>query len=433
MTNGRSKSKSRKPREVKIVPVTKERIGKKARRSRAGKQRRVPTQNAFSVSAGYNKKDGWGGKLAYTSDAYDVKPVLGVRGRARLGALGQGVNEFGQHNPNKDTIVPFNELLGTIVGSTGFALTSFDINPGQSGTFPQTSIEAALYERYNFLSLEFYLTPLVTTFTSGGKILMSCDLEGAEEPDPTTVALMENNTIHSDGMPHQTMGFELAGVVRHLESWYTRVGVYPGGADPRLYDVGKLYVATYGNPAALAGQPIAELRVRGSVKLMDKLSEPTGIAMPRNLSQFSSEKAALTFGVFTYVDWSVPSGVDVITSSGWAVAPGNLGLVAPKLTSYYKVTVSALYFNVADTQLFRLRLTLNGTPVAGEDVNHYCISLAHYEVSAVAANLDQNAHYTGSYTAVIGFVEDDVLGLQYIVDGSNASSRASFVVCIQTV
>lgn len=194
---------------------------------------------------------------------------------------GQRANEFGQFDPKKDTIEPFDEFIGTVQGSAGFDVTTFTINPGNAVTFPQLSQVASLYERYNFANLEFYVCPLVTVITATGKIALSADLEGVEEGPPTSMSMVENNSIHSDGMPFEYFSIQCAGVIRHQESWFVNsTNGYPGGADPRLYDAGTLYVSSSGNPVS----SMCELRVRGIVELYDKMQEPTASSVPTGTS-----------------------------------------------------------------------------------------------------------------------------------------------------
>jgi len=432
MVNGK-KSKSKSKPKVKIVE---KRIVEAPRGHGKAHRRSVPTQNAFNVSGGYDPELGLRGKFAYTSDKYDVHAKLGNRGRERLESelasrgrgMGQGPNQFGQRNPNKDVDICFDELLGTISGSTAFTLTDFNINPGQVLTFPQTSKEAALYERYVFTSLEFYLTPLVTVFNSAGKVLMSCDLEGIEEPSPSNVGEMENNTIHSDGMPHQVLGFQLAGVTRHhpgdTASWFVRTGRFPGGADPRLYDIGKLYVATYGNPAAYVGVAMTELRVRGCVRLMDKLSEPLGYSLPHTTSQFCSQMVgtSIGYGGLNAFNWGTAFQNLNITTSGWSITAGNLSLTAPLLTSYYMFVFNTTYkIGGAGFVRSQFQLQVNGVAKAGGSGNRMM-------ATDYAAAVDPGDYASGTYCIALAITTGDLVSLWYDITADGAPASALLVV-----
>jgi len=314
----------------------------------------APTQNAFKVgfdSGNWGNADKNYGFSVHTQDAFETRANIkrrlgrGLNPSVKAWLGGQSVNEFGQFNPKKDTIEPFNEFVALVPGVTSpFEIVQqYQLNPGLAGTFPQLSEIAKLYERYMFLSLEFYLAPIVTVFGSSGKLIMSCDLEGVEEPPPNTAAQMENNTIHVDGMPHEKLGFQVAGVIRHRESWFVRTtAAFPPGADPRGYDAGTLYVGAYGNPNT---SDMAELRVRGRVMLMDKLTEPTGLA--RAVSLYS--RRVTGGGSAQAVASSVLSTVhfDVLKCEDCPWIYDGSGLFTCPLTAYYQISGSIQVGNPA--------------------------------------------------------------------------------------
>jgi hypothetical protein len=300
---------------------------------------------------------------------------------------GAAANGFGQFNPKKDTVEPFDEVVATITGDNNYSLVEYAVNPANADTFPQLSQIAKLYESYNFADLEFYLTPLVTVSSAAGRIVLSADAEGIEEADPSTVVIQENNTIHSDGMPYETFGIQIAGVIRHQERWFCRPNKgYPGGADPRLYDAATLYVGSFAN-ATTAN--IMQLRVRGKVCLYDKLTEPTGLPKTTSLS---------TGAINALLNWPAATGVGdspaydpaavqnvgtfaTVTDSGWILsAPANQEFICPR-TSWYMISGSFLFDN--STTAYEVTLSL----VVGS------ITVRNWVYDSTAANADATCNF----------------------------------------
>lgn len=297
---------------------------------------------------------------------------------------GQYNGEFGDFNPRKDAVVPFDEVIGLVTASNTYAVTSYDVNPGVASTFPQLSVDAAQYERYMFANLEFYVTPLVTVASANasGKVVMSLDLEGVEEADPTSATQQQNNTIHADGMPWEAFGFQVAGVVRHRESWFVRRGVgFPAGGDPRAYDVGRLYVGTYANTGT--GPAISELRVRGVCFFYDKLTDPPGIPRCVTLSEFGSSSPTTLTGSFSAVanlvagSFAPTAGWDVGNNAGWTVSGGAL-LIAPRAATY-KVVVHVDVNSTTNFSALQYRLMVAGVAGRTGRLNFASGSLTDWE------------------------------------------------------
>lgn len=404
--NGKPKAKEVK----KIVKAVKKTVRKSAPRAKPAQRRGVaPTQNAFKIGWDSSKMYGKNyGLSVHTQDAYELRSKVhrgherGENPIVKAWRNSQSANQFGQMNPKKDTIEPFDSFIGIVNGSTGYVVTSHQINPGLSDLFPLLSKTAALYERYNFLSLEFYLTPIVNPYQATGKIIMSCDLEGINEAAPISAAEQENNTIHSDGMPYENFGFQVAGVVRHLESWYVRTNdCYPGNADPKLFDCGTLYIGTYGNHAT-TGQ--AELRVRGTCMLMDKIQEPDGI--PKSISVHSRDMLAgdinpipVGTNVLGYVNFGPP----LINGCPW-VLNGN-GLYAPRSATYrVQANLAFSCTTLDELQAVRFKILVH-SPGLTFIADEYIFSTASNKVSIVTASVE----------AIVRMNQNDFIQLEYQV------------------
>lgn len=372
-----------------IVKTTKPKPKPKANKAKGIMVPYVKKQNGFGASinalgfrGGYDTSRGFYVEKAnaFHVDSKKLRPIKsdvslspeaaarGVNPFVRAWG-GSARNEFGAFSPNKDTIEPFDELITVINGTASFGVTSYDVNPGNPTTFPLLSQKAILYQRYNFAKCEFYLTPLVTVATAAGKFLMAADLEAREDSPPDSVRLMENNSIHADAMPYEPFGMEIAGVVRHQESWFVRDGLgYPGGTDPRVYDCATLFVGTYGNTVA----PNMELRVRGIVELYDLIEDPPNTIPPSlHMMQMPfdySSPVSMTSNVYISPVFAfsategVPSAPDQLarysTYTGWIGSAG--AVTCPRNGIYRVVGYAELYSTTGSITSCRGKILVDG-------------------------------------------------------------------------
>lgn len=163
----------------------------------------------------------------------------------------------------------FDEYIADVNGSVAFGATPYPVNPGLPQTFPWLSREAQLYEKYEVVQLQFYYKPEVSAFATNGqtgKIMLSFDYDAADLA-PATKIQVEDSDPHSDGMPYETVTLNLDPVECNgtVRGKYIRPGAVPANADIKTYDVGTVYVSTYGNAN---GSNIGELRVRGKIRLV---------------------------------------------------------------------------------------------------------------------------------------------------------------------
>jgi hypothetical protein len=133
------------------------------------------------------------------------------------------------------TVICEDEYIGEVAGSTGFVATGYPVNPGQSATFPWLSKEAAQYEKYRFLGLEFYYKPEVSAFATNGqsgKVMLSFDSD-ASDPLPGTKQQVEDTSPHSDAMPYEECVLVIPqDLLRSFtDAFFVRPGGLPGGSD----------------------------------------------------------------------------------------------------------------------------------------------------------------------------------------------------------
>jgi len=158
------------------------------------------------------------------------------------------------------------EYIADISGSAGFATTAFPVNPGQVGTFPWLSKQAAQWEKYRWEYLEFYYKPEVSAFAANGatgKVILSMDYDASDAP-PSSKQQAEDTDPHTDAMPYEDLLLALdpRQMFEMSDSKYVRPGGLPGSSDIKTYDSGNLSVSTIANNStALLG----ELHVRYAV------------------------------------------------------------------------------------------------------------------------------------------------------------------------
>jgi hypothetical protein len=192
----------------------------------------------------------------------------------RLGLSGSSRSSTTRHSQ----VIEEDEYIADINGSVGFVTTAYSINPGQAGTFPWASKIAALYEKYDFKTLEFYYTREVSEFATNGqagKIMLSCDYDASDSP-PTSKQQVLDTVPHADSMPcvpRLPLRID-CNQARNQDSKYVRPGAQPAGTDIKTYDLGQLYVSTQGCTNTTL---IGELRVKYVCVLKVPILEPPAI------------------------------------------------------------------------------------------------------------------------------------------------------------
>lgn len=224
------------------------------------------------------------------------------------------------------------EYIAEVAGSTGFATTSFPINPGQAVTFPWLSKEALLWEKYRFEELEFYYRPEVSAFATNGqsgKVMLSCDYDAADPP-PGTKQQVEDTHPHNDAMPYEevVLRLEPKEMYQLADSKYVRPGGLPGATDIKTYDCGNLFVSTIGCTNTTT---IGELRVRYCVVFDVPVLENTGGAPQNNqVAYFVSvgdEAAVSGTPLQVALATSLANGLNAVNTAGSIVLPAGNYLV----------------------------------------------------------------------------------------------------------
>lgn len=195
--------------------------------------------------------------------------------RSRKMEMGQPVAAFG--NISNGTVVQHREYIRDIVGTgaTTFSLDTLNLNPGLPATFPWLSALAGNYEQYEFRGMVFEYKSMCSDSTTGaasalGSVIIATDYDSIDAVY-TSKSQMEQSQYCTSGKPSSDIchPIECAPNRTSIPINYIRTGAYPTGTDPRLYDLGKTYVALSGIPAASAptGSLLGELWVTYEVVL----------------------------------------------------------------------------------------------------------------------------------------------------------------------
>lgn len=198
----------------------------------------------------------------FGSGAYSKKSGRVYKGRGDYSLIDQshlspqvprfekGVNEDG-------TVISHREYIGDIITSSSantFNVDSFNINPGDPKTFPWlSSVAQTSYQQYEFMGCIFeYVSTsanaLNSTNTALG-VVTSCVNYDSSDPEFSSRMQMENTNWANSSKPSMNMSIpvECAKNQTTIPLLYvSQNGVLPSDADPKMYYLGKLYVATSG-------------------------------------------------------------------------------------------------------------------------------------------------------------------------------------------
>lgn len=178
-------------------------------------------------------------------------------------------------NTNRGEAMVFNhrEYLGDLSTGTGtpsvFDLQEYSLNIGNSTLFPFGAKVAENFQEWELRGMLVELKSLssnTSTTLSLGSMFVAVDYNSLD-PAPASKTELENLEYACSNKPSDSilMPVECARKNDVLTHLYIAVdGDYQGG-DKRLYDIGRLFVGSFGCPAA--GAPIAEIWITYEIAL----------------------------------------------------------------------------------------------------------------------------------------------------------------------
>lgn len=288
----------------------------------------------------------------------------------RLGALASDVvrdiTGFGDYKVSKNTLlsggqipqvanfktnggimVTHAEYLGDLVSSTGFVINTYPVNPGMSSFLVWLSGIAASFEEYDLhgMVVIFKSTSSNAIFSSAsstalGTVIIATQYDPLDEVFPNKLQML-NYQYATSANPSSDIihPIECANSQTTIPHRYVRSEPVPVGADIRLYDWGRLCIATTG--MQVAGGVIGEIWISYQVELF-KPKLPVGLLSSDAYYAhytIAGALAATPFGVVTQIQDDIP----LLISGTTITFPASL--TAATFFLCYQVTGTAAVIN----------------------------------------------------------------------------------------
>lgn len=262
-------------------------------------------------------------------------------------------------------VVCHREYLTDIVGTSGFNIAKYAVNPGLQETFPWLSTLAQNYQEYRIHGIIFEFRSLITDFVTGGApgVIVMATNYNADAPLYSSKQEMENSEYAVATKPTLNLihGLECAPNQTVLPEKYVRTGEVPSGQDLRMYDLGNVQVATQGNPNQLLG----ELWISYCVEFFKpRMPDSIGGEVDSAVLRSTNFSGANPLGLIRVGKTGGLNATSTPTSVSWTGQPGNKyllqltwsGTVGAALT-YPVATLTGcdlfpLYFSTAGSATF---------------------------------------------------------------------------------
>jgi len=285
---------------------------------------------------------------------------------------------------NGDIVIHHREYIADISANSGtpstFQATTFNINPGQSSTFPWLSSVASRFESYSFEALHF-LFETEAPSSLGGSLILSVDYDSTDlAPLTKQQAMSYRNAVRSapwEPCCHTSLLEDL----KKLPTFYVRPAGIPSGTDVKTYDAGNLFVCTQNVTTASA--VCGELYVEYIVRLMTPVTEPNATASGTyfsnsgmsNTTQFitgATTSGGLVISVLSGTEISISgfvNGAEYILAQdvvGTVVSPmaytiGSTGTSVTSRNVVNSATTQGIIFNTFTAQSNTITFTSNST------------------------------------------------------------------------
>lgn len=169
-------------------------------------------------------------------------------------------------------VITHRELVGNILGQVNAFVTTFQINPGLSQSFPWLATQATGWEQYRFRKLNFeYETRCGTT--TNGSYYAAIDYDAADAPPVSEIQISSYTPcINTAPYLNRTLSArkEQMSVVR-----YIRAAALSANQDIKTYDIGNLQQLVVDGSA---NTPWGKLWVDYEVELIQPQANPPPIA-----------------------------------------------------------------------------------------------------------------------------------------------------------
>jgi len=301
------------------------------------------------------------------------------RKRGNKGKRGRN-NQVTTAGNMRSFIIPIDEQISIISGTTGFGITTFAINPGNPISFPFASRTAQNYERYEFQSLRFEYKPSASVFATVGAqgfvgVTGTMDALQATPSSQAQAEIMYHSPIVETARPTGlTLPKEFLLTKSLRERFFVRPnGSIPGGADPHLYDCGQVFIWTNGQANT---NQIGEFRVTGSLKLINPVLETSTNPAPQFQASQFTQAATVTALVSTQ---SVNLPLATVTANGLSIVNTAGSFVLP--VGSYNVSGEVDFVASGNSTVFTANLQKNGA--SNLELNSYSLPSGAYPLWTV--------------------------------------------------
>ena len=157
------------------------------------------------------------------------------------------------HHEGQSIVVRHKEYLGEVYGSINYTVRqSFELNPGNSSTFPWLSGVAAHFQEYKIRGLVFHYVPTSGSAVSAtnpalGSVMLQTSYRSNDSAPSNKVELL-NEYCSNESVPSEPFAHPVECDPREnpFNVQYVRTGAVPTGDSKLLYDLGVTHLAVSG-------------------------------------------------------------------------------------------------------------------------------------------------------------------------------------------
>jgi hypothetical protein len=189
------------------------------------------------------------------------------------------------------TRVSGRDYLGMMVGSSGFQVSSWRINPGLPGVFNWLSRIAAGFEQYKFHKLVIVIETLTGT-TVTGEIMIYVDYDSADPVPESARDFLTNSRAKAAPVWQERLEYAASSQGLNVSGLrYVRLAGIPADSDVLWFDEGIVHVGYDNLAASLDGVGIARVFVEYECELFAPHTDDLAMS---NSHTYVAEDAAAT-------------------------------------------------------------------------------------------------------------------------------------------
>ena len=336
-----------------------------------------------------------------------------------------------RNSPDDAIVVTHKEYIGDIVTSSAagdLSVQDFYINPGTSSTFPWLAgVAQSSFQQYKFEGCVFQFKSssgdaLNSTNTALGSVIGAVNYDSSDQTFTSRIQ-MENTDWSQNCKPNQDMeiGIECAGPQTAFRGllYVANNGYVPDGADPKLYYLGRLSIATIGFQAASVH--VGALYVTYKIKLYKPVMlAPLTNALITNLGRTGSTDS-LPFGNANYTSAANGNQFNISIGAGLVAGGSRITFDRTRLQVGMRILVEIRLTGTSAVVQSATQTTqgLYGSPYQNN------FTSAHY----YSADASTTGDYLDSYFYTINDLSEDPW-IDWQNDGNFPTSSASMTINI---